>query len=296
MGDEALTKKEGRNEAPEKYTDIDPRLEDISLRDLEVAANNACQEFNTAREDLKQSMDKTEAAKKAFEEASAICAYGVPTPENIEKREQARKALEEAQAEEEAANKAFETAAESAQEAIDNVEDKKTLLRRSRSKDTTYVVHCARVECPYGLRESYLALDATHGVLTRQVPQMTINDTVLNTNIINFGGCHSLENPSVKEAAEAAAKAANEQVHSKENWGFRDWVTSLFVKEKEIEVTESLMEKCIGECKAEFPPNAKWMEGEENVFVNNEPVLMRKCSLTCNYGGQITILLSGQPD
>lgn len=72
---------------------------------------------------------------------------------------------------------------------------KKQELRDSRVNDTAYVVHCARIECPFGMRESYLALDATHGVLTHQIPQMTVKDMILNTNIINFGGCHSRENP-----------------------------------------------------------------------------------------------------
>ena len=291
MGDEALAKNEGIIDAAVKIASVNPNLMDTSLPDLEAAANNACQEYDTACNNLKAAEDKTAAAQKALQEASMLYEYGV---EGQKKVEEARKALEEAKAEEEAASKALEDAADNAQAAIDNVEAKKTLLRNSRSIDTTYVVHCARIECPYGLRESYLALDATLGVKTRQIPQMTVKDTVLDTNIINFGGCHSKENPSLKEAAEAAARAANEQIHK--NWGFRDWLVGLFVKQKEIEVTDSLMEQCIGECKAQFPPNAKWVEGEEKVFVNNEPVLMRKCSLTCNYGGQITILLSGQPD
>lgn len=52
------------------------------------------------------------------------------------------------------------------------------------------------------MRESYLALDATHGVLTHQIPQMTVKDMILNTNIINFGGCYSRENPDVQAEIE----------------------------------------------------------------------------------------------
>ena len=96
-----------------------------------------------------------------------------------------------------AANENYEAAAAGAQAAAEAVEAKKQELRDSRVNDTAYVVHCARIECPFGMRESYLALDATHGVLTPQIHQMTVTDMILNTILLNFAFFHSRENTTV---------------------------------------------------------------------------------------------------
>ncbi len=229
-------------------------------------------------------------------------------------------ALEDAQAAKEAADSDFEAAASEAQAAVDAVEEKKQELRDNRENDTTYVVHCARIECPFGMRESYLALGPTHGVLTHQIPQMTVKDMILNQNIINFGGCHSRENPGVQEEI---AKT-NEIIEGKKDW--RDKVVGYFTKEwkqrvavvktcisfgkkllgiKDKEKTEEeiqaqeqqeMWSDFLGECTAEFPADGEWLEGHEKVFINGEPVLLRRCSIMCNYGGCVTILVSGQPE
>ena len=224
---------------------------------------------------------------------------------------------QEAQAEEEriAAEEAARAAAE-AQAAAEAVEAKKQELRDSRVNDTAYVVHCARIECPFGMRESYLALDATHGVLTHQIPQMTVKDMILNTNIINFGGCHSRENPDVQ----AEIEKTNAIIESKKDW--RDDVVGYFTKKWNERVTiikagiglakkllgmkkkekteeeklEEMSSDFVGECKAQFPADGEWLEGHEKVFINGEPLLLRRCSIMCSYGGCVTILLSGQPE
>ena len=151
------------------------------------------------------------------------------------------------------------------------------------------------------MRESYLVLGPTHGVKTRQIPQMTIKDILPFINVINFGGCFSMENPSVKAAAEAAVMAGqktNEDRHNEKGCigRFFDNVVDWFVGDHEMSVDESLMQQCVGECLSSFPGNAKWEKGHEKVTNNGEPVLLRRCSLTCNYGGCITILVSGQPE
>lgn len=269
-----------------------------SLTDLESTANGAYQSYSEASDALTAAQEKTASAEKAYEEAMNRYANGNPSPERLEALEEAQQVLEAAKAEETAATEALEAAADEAQNAIDAVEAKKEELRNSRHTDTTYVVHCARVECTYGMRESYLALGPTHGVITRQVPQMTAKDTILDTNIINFGGCKSRENPTLRKAAEDAARRANEIIDENTGWGGKliDKVIGIFCGESEIKVTESLMAECMGECIACFPADAEWTRGHEKVSVNGEPMLLRRCSLRCNYGGEITILLSGQPE
>lgn len=59
---------------------------------------------------------------------------------------------------------------------------------------------------------------------------------------------------------------------------------------------EEMSSDFVGECKAQFPADGEWLEGHEKVFINGEPLLLRRCSIMCSYGGCVTILLSGQPE
>lgn len=265
-----------------------------NLGDLEIAENVAYQSFAEAYGNKEAADTRLAEAQEAYDAAMQDYYYFDASPENEQKLVEATQALEDARVAQEEAEAAFEQTAAEAQAAAEAAEAEREALRESRATDTTYVVHCARVECTHGMRESYLALGPTHGVKTRQIAQMVASDTVLDTNIINFGGCNSVENPKVREAAEQVAEQANQTIA--DNWGFRDWVLSLFTTDSEIRVTESLMEKCFGECIANFPSGKEWEESHEKVFINGKAVLLRKCSLTCNYGGLITILFSGQPE
>ena len=67
------------------------------------------------------------------------------------------------------------------------------------------------------------------------------------------------------------------------------------ISEKE-EKLEEMSSDFVGECKAQFPADGEWLEGHEKVFINGEPLLLRRCSIMCSYGGCVTILLSGQPE
>lgn len=272
-------------------------LPSMSLSDIENAANNTYMEYSAAGDALTAAQEKKKSAEQAYKDAVTEYMFGNPDPESYEKMLEAERALEEAKAEEKAAEASVEEAAKKAQAASELVEQKKEELRKSRYKDTTYVVHCARIECSCGMRESYLALGPTHGVKTRQIPQMIISDTVLDTNIINFGGCKSKENPTLIAAAEEAARKANEEIQEKrKKGGFFNWVIDLFCGDGHVEVSDSLLEQCVGECKDCIPANAEWRRGHVKVSINGKPVLLRRCSTRCIYGGLVTILLSGQPE
>ena len=274
---------------------------EISLSGLEQMQGEANKKFTESYDAAQKASEKAAAAEEAFYNAAQDYTFGDMSDESFQKKEAAQKAMEEAKAEAEAAEKAMEEAAAEAQAAGEAVENKKEELRRERDNDTTYVVHCARIECTKGMRESYLVLGPTHGVKTRQIPQMTIKDILPEVNVINFGGCFSTENPSVKAAAEAAVMAAQKTIEDKHNQKgcvgrFLDNVVDWFVGDHEMSVDESLMQQCVGECLANFTGNPKWEKGHEKVTINGDPVLLRRCSLTCNYGGCITILVSGQPE
>lgn len=288
-----------------------------SLTALENTQNQAYESFFTAQTAADAAKERTNAASNALQLAEMQYMNGEISQEEWEA---AWQELSDAKAAEEKANENYEAAAAEAQAAAEAVEAKKQELRENRENDTTYVVHCARIECPFGMRESYLALGPTHGVLTHQIPQMTVKDIKLDQNIINFGGCHSRENPGVQ----AEIDKTNEIIEGKKDW--RDKVVGYFTKqwkksvavfktgisigkkllgikdkpktkeEIEAEKQQEMWSDFVGECNAGFPADGEWLEGHEKVFINGEPVLLRKCSIMCNYGGCVTILLSGQPE
>lgn len=288
-----------------------------SLTALENTQNQAYESFFTAKTDAEAATERLNAASNALQLAETQYMNGEISQEEWEA---AVHELSDAKAAEKEASENLETAAAEAQAATDAVEAKKQELRENRENDTTYVVHCARIECPFGMRESYLALGPTHGVLTHQIPQMTVKDMILDKNIINFGGCHSRENPGVQ----AEIDKTNKLIEAKKDW--RDKVVGYFTKEwkkhvavlkvgisigkkllkikdkpktkeeLEAEKIQEMWSDFVGECNAGFPADGEWLDGHEKVFINGEPVLLRKCSIMCNYGGCVTILLSGQPE
>lgn len=288
-----------------------------SLTALENTQSQAYENFFTAQAAAETATERLNAASNALQLAETQYMNGEISQEEWEA---AVHELSDAKAAEKEASENLETAAAEAQAAADAVEAKKQELRENRKNDTTYVVHCARIECPFGMRESYLALGPTHGVLTHQIPQMTVKDMILDKNIINFGGCHSRENPGVQ----AEIDKTNKLIEAKKDW--RDKVVGYFTKEwkkhvavlkvgisigkkllgikdkpktkeeLEAEKIQEMWSDFVGECNAGFPADGEWLDGHEKVFINGEPVLLRKCSIMCNYGGCVTILLSGQPE
>ena len=154
-----------------------------SLGELEDAQNTAYENFFTARDAVTAAGERVAAA----DEAVCLAEKKYMNSEiSVEEWEATLQELSDAQVAETAANENYEAAAAGAQAAAEAVEAKKQELRDSRVNDTAYVVHCARIECPFGMRESYLALDATHGVLTHQIPQMTVKDMILVVLIGDF--------------------------------------------------------------------------------------------------------------
>lgn len=270
-----------------------------SLQSLEQAAGSANEAFMNSSSALEAANARAEAARAAYSDAMMDSGSSyMPTPEQIERMGKAQEELNAANAELDKATQDFENKAQEAQDAADAVEQKKEELRASRADDTSYVVHTARIECSCGMRESYLVLGDTHGVYTRQMPQMTVGDCMMNDHVINFGGCTSAENPSTIAAAQAALDAANEAIEKeKASAPFRTWITSLFVKDDTpSELNAELISQCVGECIGQFLPNPGWLKGQEKVTINGEAPLLRRCDLTCIYGGCVTILLSGQPE
>ncbi|MDE5967409.1 MAG: DUF4280 domain-containing protein [Lachnospiraceae bacterium] len=109
----------------------------------------------------------------------------------------------------------------------------------------------AMLSCSFGAAPSMLLVTPENKVTTTQ-PVATIMDYVVFKNIMPFGMCSSLANPSV-----AAATAAKLGV-----------MTPM---------------PCIP------MPAGTWLPGSAKVMVANKPALTSNCKLMCAYGGVIQI-------
>jgi hypothetical protein len=119
---------------------------------------------------------------------------------------------------------------------------------------------------------------------------MTVTDADKAVNFIDFGGCTSPENETVRAAAQEAMDTAIGSIEK----GWADGVAAAFTKEGSADLEDEIVNQCIGECLLKFPAGALWEKGHEKVKIQEDALLVRRCELTCAYGGLVTILLSGQ--
>ena len=120
-----------------------------------------------------------------------------------------------------------------------------------------HVCHGALLQCTMGMAPSSLAVLPIKMVNTSNVPAANIMDHVPMVNIMPFGMCQSLANPTV-----AAATA-----------GAMGVLTPM---------------PCIP-----MTP-APWVAGSPTVMLANQPALNKSSMLMCNWAGQISIQVEGQ--
>ena len=115
----------------------------------------------------------------------------------------------------------------------------------------------AMMMCTFGVAPSSLVVLPTNKVLTDQVPDANIMDHIPMTNIMPFGMCMSLANPTVAAATAAALGVLTPM-------------------------------PCI--------PNtpAPWVPGAPTVLLGNMPTLDNTCQLMCMWAGVITFTNAGQ--
>ena len=73
-----------------------------------------------------------------------------------------------------------------------------------------YVVHGAKLLCSMGSREARLVVPMDHGILLKNHPQMTADDSISLTNVMCFGNCFSTDNPAMEQAAIDATNQYNQ--------------------------------------------------------------------------------------
>jgi hypothetical protein len=158
----------------------------------------------------------------------------------------------------------------------------------------TYVVHQAGCHCSMGLRDSCAVLVNTHGVYLRQQAQMTVADCKME-NVVNFGGCYSMANPSTQ----AAAAAIQAQVLKACPDTFLDKAIQFFCGDKkEIKQGDPTanLPMPVGLCQPMLMGGQNWSEGKDDVKTDGARALMGEAKLYCKFAGEIQITNSGQPE
>jgi hypothetical protein len=115
----------------------------------------------------------------------------------------------------------------------------------------------AMMQCTFGAAPSSLVVLPTNKVLTNEMPDANIMDHIPMTNIMPFGVCMSLANPTVAAATAAALGVLTPM-------------------------------PCI--------PNtpAPWVPGAPTVLLANFPTLDNVSQLMCIWGGVITFSFPGE--
>lgn len=115
----------------------------------------------------------------------------------------------------------------------------------------------AQMQCSFGTAPSSLVVLPTNRVLTCSMPAANIMDYVPLLNILPFGMCNSLANPTVASATAAAMGVLTPM-------------------------------PCIP------MTAAPWTPGSPTVMIANQPVVTNSSKCTCTWGGLISITNPGQ--
>lgn len=111
----------------------------------------------------------------------------------------------------------------------------------------------AQLKCTFGAAPSSLAVTSQSQVMDSKKPVGTISDNIPMTNIMPFGTCSSLSNPTVASATSAAMGVLTPMP-----------------------------------CVPVTP--APWIPGSTKVLIGKKPALTDACTLACNWGGQISVI------
>lgn len=119
------------------------------------------------------------------------------------------------------------------------------------------VVMSGSLQCSFGAAPSSLVITPENKVMVNNVPAATIMDNVPMKNIMPFGMCSSMANPTVSSATAAAQ--------------------GVLTPMPCVPVT-----------------SAPWAPGSPTVLIAGKPALNNSCKLMCQWGGVIQINFAGQ--
>ena len=115
----------------------------------------------------------------------------------------------------------------------------------------------ASMQCSFGLAPSSLVVLPANRVMTSQVPDANIMDNIPLVNIMPFGACTSLANPTTAAATSAALGVLTPT-------------------------------PCVPVI------TAPWAPGEPTILLGNQPALDNKSKLMCMWGGVIQFVTPGE--
>lgn len=119
------------------------------------------------------------------------------------------------------------------------------------------VVNTAQLMCTFGLAPSALVVLPINKVMSGNQPAANIMDHKPMVNIMPFGACTSLANPTVAAATSAALGVLTPM-------------------------------PCIP------ATSTPWVPGAVTVLLANQPSLDNTCKLMCNWAGVISVVMPGQ--
>ncbi len=119
------------------------------------------------------------------------------------------------------------------------------------------VVMSGSMMCSFGAAPSTLVVTPENKVMVGNMPAATIMDNIPMKNIMPFGMCTSMANPTVASATAAAS--------------------GVLTPMPCVPVT-----------------SAPWVPGSPTVLIAGKPALNNTCKLMCNWGGVIQINVPGQ--
>lgn len=120
-----------------------------------------------------------------------------------------------------------------------------------------HVCNGATLMCSFGLAPSSLVVLPVNRTMTSNMPAANIMDHIPMVNILPFGMCTSIANPTVAAATAAAMGVLTPM-------------------------------PCIP-----MTP-APWVPGAPTVLLGNQPALDNNCKLMCNWAGVIQVVVPGQ--
>jgi hypothetical protein len=120
-----------------------------------------------------------------------------------------------------------------------------------------HVCSGAMLQCSFGLAPSSLVVLPANMMMTGNMPAANIMDNIPMVNILPFGMCNSLANPTVASATSAAMGVLTPM-------------------------------PCIP------MTTAPWAPGAPTVMLGNMPALDDTSKLMCNWGGVISVSFAGQ--
>ncbi len=119
------------------------------------------------------------------------------------------------------------------------------------------VVNSAQLMCTFGMAPSALVVLPINRVMSGNQPAANIMDHKPLVNIMPFGACMSLANPTVASATSAALGVLTPM-------------------------------PCIP------ATSSPWVPGAVTVMLANQPSLDNTCKLMCNWAGVISVVMPGQ--